>query len=170
MMLCLVALVALGAAAPAAATPTPSVELVPTPYGMRPKQCVVEVPDGAHVDEDADGLVVTHPLLGTYRHTADPLCSLPEYAPRPSLHLYRELPLSDAPPMNLPLSDAPPMNRSVAHCDIPPCTCDALPCTSTDSTLLGIKAYICTLSGTCKKRNLFVVAAQATTGSTMPAT
>ncbi len=111
----LISVAALGAAA--AAAPTPPVqddlELVPTPYGMRPKRCVVEVPDGSHVDEDELGIVVTHPDLGTFRHTADPLCSLPEHAPRPSMHMYQELP---APP--------PPMNRSVAHCDIPPCTCE----------------------------------------------
>eukprot|EP01045_Picozoa_sp_COSAG04_P029339 COSAG04_NODE_4795_length_1890_cov_1.524846_1_plen_131_part_10 len=43
------------AAVPPAAEP---VELVPTPFGLRPKQCVVEVPDGAHVDEDETGLVL----------------------------------------------------------------------------------------------------------------
>jgi hypothetical protein len=110
----LVSLAVLGGAT--AASPTPPVqddlELVPTPYGMRPKRCVLEVPDGSHVDEDELGVVVTHPELGTIRHTADPLCSLAEHAPRPSLHMYQELP---APP---------PMNRSVAHCDIPPCTCE----------------------------------------------
>lgn len=118
----LISVAALGATAAAAPAPAPllvqgDLDLVPTPYGMRPKRCVVEVPDGSHVDEDEHGIVVTHPLLGTIRHTADPLCSHPEHAPRPSVHMYQELPA------------LPPMNRSVAHCDIPPCTCElpALP-------------------------------------------
>ena len=84
------------------------------------------MPDGSHVDEDELGLVVSHPTLGTWRHEAVPLCSEERYAPRPSMHMYRETGYKAVAPA-VPVA-APPMNKSVAHCDIPPCTCDALPC------------------------------------------
>ena len=70
--LALLSLAQLGTVA-AAVPPATEPELVPTPFGLRPKQCVVEVPDGAHVDEDETGLVLSHPQLGTWRHEADPL-------------------------------------------------------------------------------------------------
>ena len=138
MRLALAAALSLGLAA---ATPTPpaaaDLELVPTPYGLRPKICVLEVPDGAFVDEDELGVLISHPSAAfeTYRHVVDPICSLPEHAPRPSMHMYAELDLDNLPgggaaaaAAAAPAQAPPPMNRSVAHCDVPPCTCDALPC------------------------------------------
>ena len=138
--LALLSLAQLGTVA-AAVPPATEPELVPTPFGLRPKQCVVEVPDGAHVDEDETGLVLSHPQLGTWRHEADPLCSHPDYAPRPRA------------PRPAAAARTPPMNRTVAHCDAPPCTCDSLPCNNwidtagymTGDTLIGGMSSVMTI-------------------------
>ena len=54
----------------------------------------------------------TDPKLGTYRHTADPICSDPLYAPAPRRHFSRR---------GLQAAG----NQS---CNEMPCTCDTLPC------------------------------------------
>jgi hypothetical protein len=108
------ALISAATGAPAAASGD-GVVLIPTPFGPRPVECVVEVPNGAHVDEDEDGLLISHPLLGTWRHTPDPVCS--QYAPvarRPPAHTNRQQLAANA--------SADP------SCNDMPCTCDSLPC------------------------------------------
>ena len=84
--------------------------LVSTPFGLRPKECVLEVPSGSHVEEDllTDDLVITHPIHGTWRHKAAESCSSHAYSPKPH-HLL-----------------ASP-SRS-GSCQDPPCTCNSLPC------------------------------------------
>ena len=68
----------------------------------------MQVPSGSHVEEDPQSgdVIITHPLLGQWRHTADPICSKPEYAS--SLRLQRTM-------------DDP-------SCQHMPCSCDSLPC------------------------------------------
>ena len=58
--------------------------LVLTPFGFRPKECVLEVPSGSHVEEDSltNELVITHPTHGTWRHPAAESCSSLKYAPK----------------------------------------------------------------------------------------
>ena len=56
MLLVLSFALAAGTAAAAGGGDSPSSVLTkPTPFGPRPVECVVEVPNGAHVDEDASG-------------------------------------------------------------------------------------------------------------------
>ena len=84
--------------------------LVLTPFGLRPKECVLEVPSGSHVEEDllTNDLVITHPMHGTWRHAAAESCSSRTYAPKPRR------------------SFANP--HKTGSCQDPPCTCDSLPC------------------------------------------
>jgi hypothetical protein len=109
MLAALIAAVHLAAAA--------SVPTIPTPFGHRPAECIVEVPSGAHVEEDphSSDLIISHPELGAYRHTADPICSDPLYAPAPHAR------------------HAPPPRRGLQasgnqSCNEMPCSCDKLPC------------------------------------------
>eukprot|EP00040_Diaphanoeca_grandis_P024935 m.137767 g.137767 ORF g.137767 m.137767 type:complete len:295 (+) comp29945_c0_seq1:111-995(+) len=89
-----------------------AVTIVPTPFGQRPAACVLEVPSGSHVQEDlmSNDVIISHPTLGTWRHTADPMCSEAVHAPKPSRH-----------------SSTPTVTQN-NNCSEPPCTCDALPC------------------------------------------
>ena len=48
-----------------------------TPFGAVPEGCTVEVPHGTHVEEDAQGLRLSHPTLGTWHHAAPSHCSEP---------------------------------------------------------------------------------------------
>jgi hypothetical protein len=48
-----------------------------TPFGTVPEGCTVEVPHGTHVEEDAQGLRLSHPTLGTWHHAAPSHCSEP---------------------------------------------------------------------------------------------
>lgn len=97
------------------------VSLTTTPFGVRPVECILEVPSGAlvepHPDPLSSELIITHPLLGTWRHTADPLCSMPEYAP--TLRNRGALPSSEP---------AHRLRESNQDCQDMPCTCDSLPC------------------------------------------
>ena len=92
------------------------VQTMPTPFGHRPSECIVEVPNGAHVEEDpySSDLIITHPELGMYRHTADPICSDPLYAPAPRVA------------SKVPAASNVSGNNS--DCNAMPCTCDSLPC------------------------------------------
>ena len=109
--------------------------------GARPPTGAQLLPWRHREDEDETGLVLSHPELGTWRHEADPLCSHPDYAPRPR------------PTRPAAAARAPPMNRTVAHCDAPPCTCDSLPCNNwidtagymTGDTLIGGMSSVMTI-------------------------
>ena len=83
--------------------------LVPTPFGVRPSECVLQVPSGSRVDEDirTNDLIISHPTLGTWRHTPNSICSEQAYAPKPRR------------PQHL---------RQKNDCQNKPCTCDRLPC------------------------------------------
>jgi hypothetical protein len=45
-----------------------------TPFGVRDVGCTLEVPHGTFVDEDEHGLLLSHPLHGTWRHKAPMGC------------------------------------------------------------------------------------------------
>ena len=67
--------------------------VVPTPFGLRPKECVLQVPSGSHVEEDlhTNDLIISHPLYGAWRHTPAPVCSEQVYAPKPQrMYLHHE--------------------------------------------------------------------------------
>lgn len=62
------------------------IEFVTTPFGLRPKQCVVSIPDGGKVSEvpssDESGvtlLKISHPVLGERIHVPDSICHDPRY-------------------------------------------------------------------------------------------
>jgi len=97
------------------------VNLTTTPFGLRPIECILEVPTGSHVEADGDPLsrdvIITHPSLGTWRHTAHPLCSMPEHAPTPRNR--GALPSSEP---------AHRLRESNQTCQDMPCSCDSLPC------------------------------------------
>jgi len=90
-----------------------SLTIVPTPFGQRPAECILEVPSGALVEEDkfSTDVIISHPTLGTWRHTPDPICSHPAHAPKPSRSVVKRSNSND------------PNN-----CEQMPCTCDSLPC------------------------------------------
>ena len=84
--------------------------VVPTPFGLRPKECVLQVPSGSHVEEDlhTNDLIISHPLYGAWRHTPAPVCSEQVYAPKPQrMYLH---------------------HRKKNDCQKAPCTCEKLPC------------------------------------------
>jgi hypothetical protein len=101
-------------------------------------QCVLEVPTGSHVEEMATTVRVTHPTLGQWEHTPDPICLTPPYAPTPR-------------PVRAVVAD--PGNQS---CDEPPCTCDSLPCNNwidtagymTGDRVIGGMSTVMTVPGT----------------------
>ena len=73
---------------------------------------------------------VTHPTLGTWRHTPHPICSAPEYAPKTKHHGHRA-------PANAKANAIPNANANATKsvrsagdpsCNEMPCTCDTLPC------------------------------------------
>ena len=101
-----------------------SVATKPTPFGERPVQCVLEVPSGAHVSADPDPLSrdvhISHPTLGAWKHTVDPLCSAPEHAPAPSRRTL--------PPPSAAAAAAAQRPRANSDCNDMPCTCATLPC------------------------------------------
>jgi hypothetical protein len=104
----------------AAPPPVVAMEMVATPFGLRPASCVLEVRSGSTVDEDDSALLVHHPAQATTRHKPPAECSESWGFPhtRPG-HAHRAL------------RAMPPLPLSVANnqtCDSPPCTCDTLPC------------------------------------------
>ena len=48
-----------------------------TPFGSVEPGCSLEVPHGTHVDEDGEGLILSHPTLGVWRHKAPEHCQSP---------------------------------------------------------------------------------------------
>lgn len=92
--------------------PDSRVELIPTPGGgLRPRECVLEVPHGSHVAEIRDGTA----LLITHRATNTAVA-------KQSVHVVPEI-CHDA--LYQGWYQGVPANKT---CDVPPCTCSQLPC------------------------------------------
>ena len=60
-----------------------SADHVRTPFGVVAADCTLEVPHGTHVSEDENGLVLSHPELGTWTHVAPAHCGTPPRASKP---------------------------------------------------------------------------------------
>lgn len=93
--------------------------LVPTPFGHRPAECVVEVPDGSHVEEHEGRLRVSHPVLGERLYEVPASCHEERHQPRRRVRA----------PAWGQRCDLNPAGKNCS-CDAPPCTCAALPCNS----------------------------------------
>ena len=84
------------------------VELVPTPSGLRPRECVLEVPHGAEVQElNSTAILISEPATveaaaRRWVHVPPKICHELQYAP----------------------GSAP----TTKTCDEPPCTCNSFPC------------------------------------------
>jgi len=94
-------------------------------------ECIVEVPNGAHVEEDPDphsaDLIISHAQLGTWRHTAHPICSDPMHAPAPQQH--QPPPRRPRQQPRQPRQSSLPLQPNGSNdCNDMPCTCDSLPC------------------------------------------
>ena len=88
--------------------------LIPTPFGMRHKECIIEAPSGATVDENATHLIVTDTAGVVTTHLPHSKCtSTASTATLPSPHF--------------PTTATTPTNTDPS-CNSPPCTCNALPC------------------------------------------
>ena len=82
-------------------------KLTATPFGMRHQECIIEVSNGATVDEDSNHLLVTN-LQGTVtKHIPNALCSTTATA--------------------TPNTFSSSQNNDPS-CNLPPCTCAKLPC------------------------------------------
>ena len=89
------------------------------------------MPNGAHVEEDPDphsaDLIISHAQLGTWRHTAHPICSDPMHAPAPQQH--QPPPRRPRQQPRQPRQSSLPLQPNGSNdCNDMPCTCDSLPC------------------------------------------
>lgn len=96
--------------------------LVPTPFGLRPEECVREVPHGSVVTEENGKLKVKHPVLGETLHDVPAVCHEEQYQP----------PKRAAARSELKWGEKCDLNPSMAECacNSAPCTCQSLPCNS----------------------------------------
>ncbi len=96
----------------AAAAAIATLDLVPTPGGLRPRECILEVPHAAHVRElNSSAILISEPATAlaaarVWVHTVPDICHDPKYSMRAR-------------------RDGVPANKT---CDEPPCTCDSFPC------------------------------------------
>lgn len=100
-------------------------DLVVTPFGVRPRECVLEVPSGSVVEE-TEGEAVRVTLGGkSWQHTPSPRCQ------------------------NLSSSYSPASSPDPS-CQNPPCTCSALPCNNwiDNAGSMNMQRYIGGMSAT----------------------
>ena len=85
------------------------VDIVRTPFGDKPVECVLEVPHGARVEDHPDGTAAVLVTLldgSSFRHESPPICKM---------HAVAEAGMDGA-------------TTSDMSCNEPPCTCTSLPC------------------------------------------